>query len=177
MKKFSFIFVILIIFFGLFIYFNISIRNNIVTNEKVIKIINDTFQNFEKSIYEDNKLSSMEINKTDYIGLLGIPSISKIIPIESSCSTNYLDIKSMCYYNNKKLVIIGTNLNDSLPSYKSLSVNDKIEFTSFLGNIFEFNIDDIKNVKNIDNIDSIDAKFILVIRDYYELSYTLLIGN
>ena len=74
-------------------------------------------------------------------------------------------------------IIIGTNLNDSLPSYKSLSVNDKIEFTSFLGSIFEFNIDDIKNVKNIDNIDSIDAKFILVIRDYYELSYTLLIGN
>lgn len=177
MKKFSFVFVVLIIFFGLFIYFNISIRNNIVTNEKVIKFVNDTFQDIEKSIYEDNKLSSMEINKIDYIGLLGIPSISKIIPVESSCSTNYLDIKSMCYYNNKKLVIIGTNLNDSLPSYKSLSVNDKIEFTNFLGNVFEFNIDDIQNVKNLNDLGSIDAKFILVIKNYYEISYTLFISN
>lgn len=177
MKKISLALIILIIFLGLFIYFNVSIYNNTIRNEKVIKAVNNLFPNKEVTIYEKNELTSMEFDKKDYVGLLSILSISKIIPVESTCSNSYFEIQSMCSLKKDQLVMIGTNLNDSLPSYKNIIVGEVITFTDMLGKNYEFKIEKMENVKNLDNISLEDDKIILIIKNYFELSYTLFIGN
>lgn len=181
MKKIIFITSITIILITtlLFITFQINISLNKYNSKKVVEIFNKTIkeQELAPSYEYDNNLPKIEINNTDYIGVLNIPKYQILLPIESRCKKNILKDVSTCLYSKSNFIILGNNLRSSFINYKKYSINDQITFTNSLGQIFEYEIIKIERISNLEDISSYNKDLIIAIKDYYSMNYILLLCN
>lgn len=154
----------------IFIHINISINRNIKNNKIVLDSVNKSnLISDEISLYERNEFPSLEINNNNYRGVIEIKSIDVTLPVESYC---YSDIQSLCYQKDDNIVFIGTNLKDSISSYKLIEVGDKIYFNDMMGKKYEFSVEKIKKSKNINDLDK-NYKMIMIVKNYFEASYSI----
>lgn len=179
MKKILFITSITILFITilLFIIFQINISINKYNNKKVVETFNKTIkeQELAPSYEYDNNLAKLEINDTDYIGVLNITNYNLSLPIESKCQKNIIKDVSTCLYSKKNLIILGSNLRNSFLDYKKYSINDKITFTNTLGQIFQYEVNKIERISNLEDISIYKKDLIIAIKDYYSMNYILLL--
>lgn len=162
--------IILFISLSLILYLNINIYLSLYKNKEVVNIFNSFFQNNTSNInkYNQGNFSVIEINNTDYIGIINIKDLS--IPIESICSN-----KSNCNFSTGPFIILGTNLNNSFSNYKLYKVNDSFEFINSLGDVYKYKIKSIKRINKLKLIEENNEYLIIIINDYYNLEYILLI--
>lgn len=163
----------------LFIYINITTNINLYINEKVIITFNKTFseQTLEIADNYSNPLPKIEIEGTDYVGVINIVKENLLLPVESKCSEALLNIKSACHYSNDNLIILGTTLKDSFFSYREYNKDDKITFTNTLGKTYQYKINKIKRINNLNKLSQYNSDLIIVIKNYYDMEYILLLGN
>lgn len=181
LNKYILICSIIILFTSLsiFLYINIIIDKNINKNEKVLDIFNNIFtkQNLEVSLENINNLPKLQIEDTDYIGIISIPKDNLLIPVESKCNNYLIDIQLGCIYNysNNSFVVLGTNLKNSFSSYKMYDIDDTIMFTNMLGQTFKYKIKNIKRINELNDFLQYNEDFIIAIKNYYDMEYVLFI--
>lgn len=159
----------------IFIFLNIKINKNIEKNNEVLNIFKNTIKNNDFNI--DNKyinFSKIEIQGKDYIGVIETQK-DKSIPIESKCDNNVFKIKSACLYDRKPFIILVTTLNDSFKNYESYEIDKMITFTDTLGITTEYKIKNIKRINDFKDIKNSNADLIIVVKNYYELKYILIL--
>lgn len=171
--------IILLITLSIFLFINININKNIKTNTKVLDILNDIFENNKLENLNEfkNDLPKLQIEGTDYVGIINIPKYNLLLPIESKCNNSIINIQSTCKYSSNSLIILGTNLKDSFPLFKSYNVEDSLSFTNMLGETYQYEIKKIKRIKNLKNISQYNEDLIIVIKNYYDMEYILFICN
>ena len=169
--------IILSIPLTLFIYLNIAININKIKNERIITKFNDFFSEQTLEVVDDNKFyfSNIEINGTDYIGVINITRYNLLLPVESKCNNYFPNIKAACNYSKDSLVILGTNLSNSFSNFKSYNMEDEITFTNTLGKTFQYKIEKIKRINSLDNLSGHNDDLIIVIKNYYDMEYVLLL--
>ena len=177
MKKYFFISSIIILFvsFSIFIFLNIKIDKNINKNKQVLNTFNMIFSKQSLDISFENNLPKLQINRTDYIGIINISKNKLSLPIENKCNNSFINIQSACNYSNKSFIILVTNLKDSFSSYKLYDVGNTITFTNMLGNIFQYKIKSIERINNLNNVNNYNEDLIIIIKNYYDMKYILFI--
>ena len=160
----------------LFIILNININNNIDNNKQVLKKLNSMFLSVDIALFDEKlDLVNLEVNNIDYIGTIKIEKYNLLLPVKSICNNSYLSIESACTYSKSPLIILGTNLKDSLKNFKVYNEGDKVLFTNTLGTGVYYKIKDIIVLDNIDDILNYNEDLIIAIKNYYNMEYTLLI--
>lgn len=153
----------LITFIGINVYASLKEEENANIVEKIKDVISsDTY-----STSGELSLPTLEINDNDYVGIVEIRGLT--LPVQSDCLSSYLKIQSTCSYSHEPFIIIGTNEKNSIPMYKDLYIEDTVEFTNMLGEVFRYKIDKIKNVSNVDKLIDVESDLIIVVKDYYSL--------
>lgn len=179
LNKYILICSIIILFatLSIFLYINVIIDKNINKNEKVLDTFNNIFlkENLDVSLEKINNLPKLQIEDTDYIGIISIPKASLSIPVESKCNSSFINIQSLCNYSNNSLVVLGTNLKDSFSSYKMYDIDDTIMFTNMLGQTFQYKIKNIKRINELNDFLQYNEDFIIAIKNYYDMEYVLFI--
>lgn len=162
--------IIVFISLSLILYLNINVYSSMYKNKEVANIFNIFFQNKTLNINNNNQnnFPILEINNTDYIGIINIKGLS--IPIESKCTNKY-----NCNYSTSPFIILGTNLKNSFSNYKLYTVNDSLEFINSLGDVYKYKINSIKRIDKLKFIEEYNEDLIIIIKDYYNLEYVLLI--
>ena len=166
--------IIILISLSIFIFLNIKVNRNINKNEIVINTFNNIFKDKILEVHENFDLPKLQIEDTDYIGIINISKYDILIPVESKCNNTFLNIQSSCNYKDKSFVILGTNLKDSFSSYETFDVDDEIIFTNMLGRKFQYKIKKIKRINSLD-LSQYDEELIIVIKNYYSMEYILFI--
>jgi len=166
---------IIIISLILFILINIYINLSVFKNQEVVNIFSNIFLKQNLGVYSQykNDFSRIEINNKDYIGLININNVS--LPIEATCANSFINFKSACSYLKEDFVILGTNLKNSFNNYKLYNVNDLLIFYDGLGNSFQYKINSIKRINKLYELSKYDEDLIIVIKNYYNLEYVLLL--
>lgn len=177
LKKILFIASIIIILtiLSIFIILNININISINKNDKVVKEFNNIFKKQTKEVILDykNNLPKLQLDNTDYVGVININNI--YLPVEDSCSNKIFDINPACIYSDKQFIIKSTNLKNSLNSFKKYNIDDKVTFINMLGEIYEYKIKKIKRLDSLDNVSKYNEDLIIVIKNYYDMEYILFI--
>jgi len=171
--------IILLSTLSIFLFINININKNIKTNRKVLDILNDIFEDnkLETTNEFKNNLPKLQVDGTDYVGIINIPKHNLLLPVESKCNNSIINIQSTCKYLSNSLIILGTNLNDSFSSFRLYNVKDTVSFTNMLGETYQYKIKNIKRVKDLKNISRYDEDLIIIIKNYYDMEYILFICN
>ena len=157
----------------LIIVINVKINNNINETKKIIEYINNLSLPDTTSIsYSD--YPKMQIYKKDYIGVLKNNSLKTNLPISANCNDF---IQSLCLSRTNKLVLIGTNLSDSVKNYKDIQISDKFILQTFLGGKIPYKVSKIIHSNNIKSIYKYNYNLILIIKDYYQFEYTAFLCN
>ena len=169
--------IILLSSFSIFIFINVNITKNIKQNKKALDSINNILKEQELEIIDNTKenFPKLEIENTDYIGIINIPKNNLLLPIESKCNNRVINLQSSCKYSNNPFIILGTNLNDSFNKVSTYNIKDSIEFTNMLGQKVQYKINKIKRINNINDISKYDGDLIIAVKDYYNMEYILLI--
>jgi len=169
--------IILLLPISIFIFLNININVNNNKNTKVIVEFNNIFKEQSEELILDikNNLPKLQLENTDYIGIVNIINNNLLIPVESNCNNGIFNIQSACLYSKDKLIILGTNLKDSFSLFKEYNVDDKVTFTNMFGEKYEYKIKKIKRTDNLDNIYKYDEDLIIVVKNYYDVEYILFI--
>ena len=180
MKKFliTSAIVILSLSFCLFIYLNVKVGIGSNTNKLVIEQFNDIFKESSQEISDEDiiDLPKLQLNGTDYVGIISVEDFELVLPVQSICNNSFFDAVSACNYTSDVFTILGTNLKNSFNSYNSFNENDKVIFTNTIGKIFEYRIKKIKRVDEITNISQYsDADLIIIVKNYYDMNYVLFI--
>ena len=180
MKKNIFIcsIIILSLSLSLFIYLNIKINIESNNNKLVIEEFNNIYDytNFDYAVESITNTANLEINGTNYIGIITIENEKMSLPIKHNCNSNILNNTTTCKYNSNPFILLGTNLKNSFNSYKSYNINDKVIFTNTLGEKYLYKIEKIKRVEEINEISQYnDASLIIVVKNYYDMNYVLFI--
>lgn len=170
---------ILFITISIFIFLQITVSINKSNNQKVVETFNKTILEQDLALADeyDNNLPKLEINDTDYLGIINIPAYNLSLPLESKCQNTLLNNSGACTYSIDSLIILGTTLRDSFYNYKLYNVFDQITFTNTLGQTFQYKIDKIKRVDKLENISLYNEDLIIAIKDYYAMKYILLVCN
>ena len=149
------------------------INNNISKNKNVKDYINNL-----NLTYNDNEIYNyyprIEIYKKNYIGMLINDTLSIELPIEAKCDRF---IQSSCLFNENKLVILATNLIDSIPNYSEIDIDQEFTFNNFWDSKNVYKVEKIIHTNNIKNISQYDSNFVLIIKDYYKMEYIIYICN
>ena len=156
-------------FLTLNIIVNINDKRNKLVLDKFNNIFEDGFNNV--SLEYSNNNPNLHINGNDYIGIITIENEKKSIPVESNCNNSFLNIQAACNYLDN--YIIGTNLKDSFLSFNKYEIGNKLYFTNMLGETYPYKINDIKRIDNLNNITKVDTKFVIVVKNFYNIEYVL----
>lgn len=181
MKKY-FIGIILFIL-GLCIFLNVIVLVNVINNKRILNVIGAIFYKDKMDVgssyeYEYfNKMSVLEIDGTDYVGVINILKDDLIVPIRSSCDDWILGINSGCRYDDswENLIVVGTGFSDSFKNYNMYNIGDIIVYMNMLGDNYHYKIKSIKRVDKLDDVLEYDADMILVVRDYIAMEYILFV--
>ena len=180
MKKiiFKLSLIILAITLGLYIYLNIKINIYINTNEQVLTKLNNLIlennQVLAPSDEYNSTLPKIEIDNTDYVGILSLPTYKVLLPIQSKCNNSFLSIESSCTYSSNPLIILGTNLKNSFTSYKLYNLNDEVTFTNTLGQTFQYKISKITRIDTLQSLSKYNDDLIIIIKNYYDVKYIII---
>ena len=169
--------IILSLSLGLFIYLNINISLNVNNNEKVVAKINSIFPESDLEIFVDNefRLPKLQINGTDYVGIINLLDNNVLLPVTSKCNSSLLNIQSACNYSSSPFAVLGTTLKDSFNSFSSYNVNDIVMFTNTLGQTFQFKMKGIRRLNSLNDYLRYDGDLMILIKDYSNMKYILVI--
>lgn len=181
MKKY-FIGIILFILV-LCIFLNVLMLVNVGNNKRILNVIGDIFYKDKVDIgssyeYEYfNMMPVLEIDGTDYVGVVKVLKDNLEVPIRSSCNDSIIGINSGCIYTNRleQLVVVGTGLRDSFKNYDMYNVGDVIVYMNMLGDNYHYRIESIKRVDKLDDVLEYDGDMLVVVRDYVAMEYILFV--
>ncbi len=98
----------------------------------------------------DMEMPTVDIDGTDYIGFLAIPSLELELPVASEWSYPQLRT-SPCRYTGSayldSLVICGHNYSSHFGNLKNLKVGDRVVFTDADGNVFEYKVVSVEELR------------------------------
>lgn len=95
----------------------------------------------------DMPMPSIEIDNTDYTGILSIAALDLELPVISTCSYSKLKIAPCCYAGSAytdNLVIAGHNYAAHFGHLKNLHTGDTVTFTDTDGNLFTYLVADME---------------------------------
>lgn len=100
-------------------------------------------------LYPDMEMPVIEIDGTNYIGILEIPFLNLQLPVASEW--NYPNLRSSpCRYKGSayqdNMIIAGHNYNQHFGGLKNLKIGEAVCFTDLDGNRFEFKVADIESI-------------------------------
>ncbi len=91
----------------------------------------------------------IRIDRQIYVGVLDIPKLALLLPIQSSYDKSKVDI-SPCLYQGSlyldDMVLIGQNYNRHFGALQNLSIGDEMTFTDGVGNVFVYQVAEIEEI-------------------------------
>ena len=108
---------------------------------------------------QEIKEDYLEIDSEKYIGIIEIPSIELVLPVQLICDENHLNNGICLYYHNINYVIAGHNRKSQFRDLRYVKEGDSLFFYDIFGNKKEYKLERIEDLDPF-NIDSfIDSKY------------------
>ena len=109
----------------------------------------------------ENMLSTFSLNATesvavageDYIGILEIPTLGLILPVQSDWSYPQLKVSPCCYMGSaldNDLIIAGHNYPAHFGYFYRFRGGDSVRFTDVLGNVYDYQVVGIETLNKTD---------------------------
>ena len=119
-----------------------AVNDPAAVTEKIESILPPQSQGTKESRYY-TEMPMMNIDGSDYVGILQVPSGNIKLPVYSHWDENYA-MSVPCRYSgsvyNNDLIIGGKNDNNNLGFVTYLNVGDTITFTDMLGRVYSYKV-------------------------------------
>lgn len=92
-------------------------------------------------------MQSVKLKDNDYIGILSIPKINKVLPVMNNWSYSNLKISPCRYYGSiytSDLVIAAHNYNSHFGRLNELEYGDEVIFTNVNGDVYTYIVNSIE---------------------------------
>ena len=129
---------------------------------------------------QDNTMSVLSINGTDFVGILEIPKFGSSLPVCANwgeVSQHPCRLSGSVY--DRTMQIGTTSQKGQCDFYRDVSVGDFVFFTDMEGNRFSYEITDIRYEKHADQttLQQEDAALTLFIKNIYSFEYIIIFCN
>lgn len=144
---------------------------------EALKVIEEQV-NIDKFNYKgEGRMTTIDIDKNKYIGILKIPKLSMALPIQNDWSYEKLNI-SPCRYvgsvNDDSMVLMGHNYKSQFSSIKKLSLGDEVIFVDAEGVEYVYFVKEKDTIhkNNVDEMISKEWDLTLFTCDYTRVNRT-----
>lgn len=125
----------------------------------------------------DNTMSSLSVDGTDFIGIMELPRFGSVLPV---CTDWKNTTKYPCRFDgsiyDRSLIIGGTTQKGQYSFYRDISVGDSLLFTDTEGNLFSYNVTDIRysDSADLEALQMKDSDLTLFIKNIYAFEYIII---
>ncbi len=171
---------LLIIAIGVLIFWQWSIHTSARKAEYYVNTLHSLMPESQGAVPEerrDNTMSTLSIDRIDFVGLLEIPRYGSALPV---CADWGTPAKYPCQFYgsiyNRTMQIGGTSQKGQFDFYREISVGDAVYFTDMEGNRYAYAVKDIRYEKSADQtaLQKKDASLTLFIKNIYALDYIII---
>ena len=165
-----------------FVMFSVIMENKNANRAKEItKELLEVMPDVSDSVFDDRintRMSSLEIDGTDFIGILEVPLYSSKLPVCSKWSKWDVS-KYPCRYMGsiyeEKLIIGGSDKKGQLSFMENITEGDSVFFTDVTGARYSYSVSKIKKTKNVslESLSSFEADIVFFAKDSFGSEYTI----
>ena len=125
----------------------------------------------------DNTMSSLSVDGTDFIGIMELPRFGSALPV---CTDWKSTTKYPCRFDgsiyDRTLKIGATTQKGQYSFYRDISVGDSLLFTDTEGNLFSYNVTDIRysDSADLEALQMKDSDLTLFIKNIYAFEYIII---
>lgn len=127
----------------------------------------------------NTEMPSLELNGTDFCGIIEIPSVDCVLPISARWDEHNIEKYPHRFFGsvyNKSLIIGASDNKAQFDFLKTISPGDKVFITDVTGARYVFSVDTIEKSDSVDfeYLSSLDSDLILFAKNTYGFDYTLI---
>ena len=149
------------------------------TFEKLVSV----FPHVENAVPDDRENANMpvmQVENTDYIGVIEIPAYSARLPLRAEWNKNKISSSPMRFagsvYNNT-LIIGGSDNKGQFDFIKTITNGDSVYITDMKGSRFSYAVTKIYTTKDVSyqTLSAAEADLVLFARNTYSFEYTVIL--